>query len=369
MIAIHFLRGFISDEPGSWSEAARFITESAPVFFFIAFGMTVMRTSGRTGRLRCIFELGIIALFHQVYQDAVLTFQSELFLFLLLAFLISTVFHKLFAYRWIRLILAAAITIANLFIGHENMGVCGNHPFGIMPWIFFVIVGMMIGTKPIEQKEHIPIVADALALFVIGLAVNLYGLRYGMHYLHATISKWEPTTSSYMLIWTSIALCVYVLFNRIRYNPNSSIAKIVTISSKMLLAGVVVHYITSDFAIYIMNSGGFGVDNYMPWYLAAISLIAIYAGVYFVLLSLSNIKQIVLENIKREELIYKSVWYVLVILAIASLALLYTNPDSVAPGNIAKVGMLIAAFMFLTPDYDELSEPVGKECFYLRSPP
>jgi hypothetical protein len=357
MIAIHFLRGFISDEPGSWGEAARFITESAPVFFFIAFGMTVMRASGRTGRLRSIFELGIIALFHQVYRDAVLTFQCEFFLFLCLAFLISTLFHKLFANRWIRLILAAAIIIANLLIGHENMGVCGSHPFGIMPWIFFVIVGMMIGTKPIEQKEHIPIVAYALALFVIGLAINLYGLRYGMHYLHATISKWEPTTPSYMLIWTSIALCAYVLFNRIRYNPKSSIAKIITISSKMLLTGVVVHYITSDFAAYVMNSGGYGLDNHMPWHLAAISLITIYAGVYVVLLSLSDIKQIVLGNIKSEKLINKSGWCVLVILAIASLALLYTNPDSVAPVNIAKVGMLIAAFLFLTPDYDELSGP------------
>lgn len=356
MIAIHFLRGFISDEPGSWGEVVQFITDSAPVFFFIAFGMTIMRTSGRTGRLRCIFELAIIALFHQVCEDAVLTFQSEFFLFLLLAFLITILFHKLFANRWIRLILAAAIIIANMLTGHENMGVFGSHPFGIMPWFFFVIVGMMIGIKPIERKEHIPIVAYALALFVIGLAVNLYGLKYGIHYLHATISKWEPTTSSYMLIWTSIALCVYVLFNRIRYNPKSSIAKIITISSKMLLAGVVVHYITNDFATYIMNSGEYGLDNYMPAHLAALSLIALYAGVYVVLLSLSDIKQIVLGYIKNEKLIYKSGWCLLVILAIASLVLLYTNPDSVAPVNIAKVGMLIAAFMFFTPDYDELSE-------------
>ena len=362
MIADHFLIGFICDEPGSWGEVVLFITGSAPVFFFIAFGMTILRVSDRTGKLRSILELGILALFHQIYRDAVLTFNCDLFFFLLLVLIVSTVFHRLFENRWIQVIFASAIIISNLLIGHDCFGALGAHPFGIMPWMFFVVVGMMLGYLPLDKPTRIKIVVYALVLFVVGLAVNLYGLRYGIHFLRATISKWEPTTSAYMLIWTSIALCVYTLFNLIKNDPKSAITKIITVSSQMLLAGIVLHYLAVDFVVhylindlatFIMNSPGYGLEIFLPVHLAFFLVIGLWVLTYVILLTLGDIKQIAIEYFKDEKLVSKLAWVGMLILACAAIILLLTNPESSIPANIAKVGMLIAAFLFIKNNYPQ----------------
>lgn len=351
IIAIHFMRGFVGDDPGSWGETALFIAESAHVFFFIAFGMTLMRNLQRGEKLRLIYEFGIIALFHQVYRDSVLSFECDFFLFLWFALIISIVFHKLFENRWIRLILATAIIIANILIGHVNLGILGVHPFGLMPWLFFVIVGMMLGAKPIDKPNQTKITVYALALFVIGLSLNLYGLRYGIHFLRATISKWEPTTSAYMLIWTSIALCTYVLFNRIKFNPESKPKKIITVSSKLFIAGALIQYVIIDFATYVLNTGGYGLDNYLPAYLAVLFTAALLAFVYIILLILGDARQIVISYLGDEKKLYQIGWNVLIILAFTALIITFQNSESTALPTIAKAGMFIAAFVFLKSDY------------------
>ncbi|MBU1023248.1 hypothetical protein KKB99_03075 [bacterium] len=347
MVATHVLRNFISDSPGSWGNVARFIGESSPVFFFIAFGMTLVHTTSRTGKWRSVLELGIVALFHQVSPEFGLKFYPDFFFFLWQMLFLTSLFNFLFLNRWFRIALASAIIFLNLFLLHEHIPILGAHPFGLMPWSFFVIVGMMFGINPIPKSWRLRTFLVGLGLILLGFAINKYGMRFNILYLRSEISKWEPTTSPYLLIWTGIAIWTYLLFHHIKYNSNASFSQIVMNSSRMLLCGAIIHLPITKYATNVLAFSGYNIGNPIPPYMAVLLVVSLCAAVYVIQLTLADLKIITLLQLKSENQFYKFGWIILIILACITWYLFLTNPQNLIIYNLQTLGMILAAFIFV----------------------
>jgi hypothetical protein len=171
MASIHFMRGFINDYQGTWEGGLRYILESAPVFFFIAFGMTALHSVSGPRKWRRLLELGIISLLHQLYQKAFSPFQFDFFLFLWFMLLIIAIFRRLFLIRLFRLAILVGIIIFNLLIGHGQVAIFGEHPFGPIPWAFCLIIGMMIGLETQTEKQRIRLAVIGAVLIVCAYAI------------------------------------------------------------------------------------------------------------------------------------------------------------------------------------------------------
>lgn len=359
MIAIHILRYIISDSFGSGGNIVRFIGEASPVFFFIAFGMTLVRTSSRIGRWRSVMELGVVALIHQVNPENGLKFYPDFFFFLWQMLFIACLLNFLFLNRWFRILLASAIIILNLYFLHEYVPILGAHPFGLMPWSFFVIVGMMFGINPVEKSKRLRVFLFGLGLILLGFAINKFGMQFdilylksrfgvvfNILYLRSEISKWEPTTSPYLLITTGTAIWTYLIFHSIKYNSNSSFYKIVTNSSRMLLAGAIIHLPLTKFASHMVLSSGFNIDRPLPPPMAVLLVVSLCAAVYVIQLTMADLKIIAIQHFKNERQFYKPGWTALAILAAITWYLFLTESHPSIIYNTQTCGLLLAAFIF-----------------------
>ena len=359
MIAIHTLRPFISESYGSWGSVVRFISEASPVFFFIAFGMTLLRTSPKTSRWRPVMELGVVALIHQVIPEYKSIFYPDFFFFLWQMLFIATLFKFFFLNRWFRIVLASAIIVLNLYILHENLPVLGAHPFGLMPWSFFVIVGMMFGIKPVQKSRHLRVFLFGLGLILLGVVVEKYGMRfnieylkkYGIYlnilYLRSVISKWEPTTSPYLLITTGTAIWIYLLFHYIKISSNSLFSQIITNTSRMLLAGTIIHLPLTRFATQSVALGGYSIGRPFPPHMAFVFVVSICIAVYVFQLTMADLKIIVLRRLKNKSLFFQLGWITLAILVFITWYLFLTESQESNIYYVQALGLLFAAFIFI----------------------
>jgi hypothetical protein len=366
MILIHYLRYFISDAPGSFGEGMRFIFESAPVFFFIAFGMTLTRTAAKKRKYLPVWELGIVSLFHQVYMMPKDEFRPDFLFFLWMMLVFASILRPIFRYRFVSVLFALAILVVNLFVNHETLGSAfhpsqstfhnalnwlagfiGSHPFGLFPWAFFVFLGMAIGLDKLNRRSQSMMLVFAILMIALSVMIRYIGPSAGIKVYLAFITKWHPTTSSYLALWAGIVMIVYVIFLHVRHNPDSPAWIVISKLSHMLLMGTVVHYYTNDLLTFFSEKGGFSFMHPLPPVLLVIMMITAPCLAYLAIISLEDLKQLVEGKFANASRQYLNSWVVIGIIAIASILLAFIYPGSVYVKHLAGIGMLVSAFTFM----------------------
>ena len=347
MASIHFMRGFINDYQGTWVGGLRYILESAPVFFFIAFGMTALHSVSGPRKWRRLLELGIISLLHQLYQKAFSPFQFDFFLFLWFMLLIIAIFRRLFLIRLFRLAILVGIITFNLLIGHGQVAIFGEHPFGPIPWAFCVIIGMMIGLETQTEKQRIRLAVIGAVLIVCAYAILWLAPDLGLKLNMTELSKWKPTTSTYLLLWSGIAMCVYGLFGYIRLKTKSIFTKFIRILSLFLLQGTVLHYFTNSALARIFHQGGYSTDVVFPWHMLIIAIAAVCLAIYVVITIMTDLRRIITAFVLNEKTLYLCGWVIAILILMIGLVFLFAGLSLSGLWAVSAIGMLIMAFVII----------------------
>jgi len=350
MASIHFLRGFINDYQGTWEGGLRYILESAPVFFFIAFGMTALHSVSGPRKWRRLLELGIISLLHQGYLMEITPFKFDFLLFLWFMYVVIFIFRRLFLNGFFRFVLLAGILITNLLIRHEKFGTFGGHPFGPMPWAFCVIVGMTLGLETQTEKQKIRLAIIGIALIVCAYLIRMLAPNLGLTPISFEFSKWKPTTSTYLLLWNGIAICVYCLFGYMRLPKSSIFVKFIRTLSVYLLQGTVFHYLTNSAAIKIFFQGGYSTDVVLPLPILIAAILAVSLAIYIAISIAFDLRLIVISYLISDRNLYRLGWIIAILISIVVIVLSIMNRSSALLWVLSMIGMLIAAFAFMNTE-------------------
>jgi len=334
MVLAHFMYFFMSYELGSMDRFIRDVMEAAPAIFFIAFGMTMMHNASRPSRWRSFFELGLISVFHQIYLCKTDVELPNFLLFLWFMYFIILALRPLFADKWIRVIIALAILVVNFFIGHQEFGYIGEHPFGIMPWAFYVMIGISLGIRKPENKGLLRILIAGIAMIGIAFVIPAVSPHLGVSLLRGGITKWQPTTSAYLLLTSGISLLIYWALNLIKFNQSNRFNTVAIFTSKFLLLGTVAHYLTNRFIRILVQQSGYSGDMEFPVLLILVTSVMLLGGLYGVMILLADSRSVILKRWVDEKTFYLFAW-------IAALSLLLiTIPMFIEYGNTTLVQFL-----------------------------
>lgn len=346
MASIHLLREFLNEYSSVWVWGVKFILESAPVFFFAAFGMTVLHSTGGSNRWRRLFELGIISLLHQGYMDSLYPFKFDFLFFLWFMYLIVILFRRLFSNRLFRFASLIAILIVNLLTSHEKIGVFGAHPFGPLPWAFCVIVGMSVGLENQNKGQRIRLSKIGLALIIVACLIRWLGAYLNFSPVLTSFTKWHPTTSTYLLLWNGIVLCIYSFAGYINFARESIITKFIKILSMYLLQGTIVHYFTNLYFLRIFFQGGYHQHNHPPIIIIIVSIISVTVAVFFAILIMLDLKRVI-NNYVGGKIGYLIGWIVAIFAFMVVIVLSVTESNFSLGSIFSGFGMLIAALTFI----------------------
>jgi hypothetical protein len=354
MAAAHFSYFFLSYELGSWERFFRDVMEAAPAVFFIAFGMTMLHNAGKPARWRSFFELGIISLFHQIYIYKIDVTLPNFLLFLWFTYFIVLILRPLFANRWIRFVLAVAIIIVNLIIGHEQFGYFGKEPFGIIPWAFYVIIGISLGIGKPDRPAMLRLLLAGLAMVAIGFIIPSVSTHLGINLRLGGITKWHPTTSAYLLLTAGLSLLLYWVLNLVRYRPQNKVISVVIFTSKLLLLGTVAHYLTNLFVCHVIWLSGYASDIRFPIPLLLVTLVMILGSLYAFMLILTDLRSVVLKRWLDERTLYKYGWVISIALLIGIISLFIKFQNNAPVEFCSLFGMIFAAWVFMRLKKDEI---------------
>lgn len=354
MAYAHFTYYFLSYEFGSWERFFRDVTEVAPAVFFIAFGMTMLHNAGKPTRWRSFFELGIISLLHQVYVYKTDVTLPNFLLFLWFMYFIVLILRPLFANRWFRVVLAVAIILVNLIIGHEKLGYFGEYPFGIMPWAFYVIIGISLGIGKPDRPAMLRLLVAGLAMVALGFIIPSVSTHMGINLRLGGITKWQPTTSAYLLLTAGLSMLVYWALNQVKYSPQNVFNYRIIFVSKLLLLGTVAHYFTNLFVCHIIWLSGYSSDVRFPIPLLIVTLAMISGGLYAFMLILADLRSLVLKRWLDEKALYRLGWIISIVLLIISIPLFIKYKNNELVQFCSLFGMIFAGWIFMRLKKDEI---------------
>lgn len=239
MVAAHASRRFPATS--LLNESLKFFAESAPAFFFFAFGLTFarFRSKSTTDKIALNLMFMYVGLAHNVFVRNSLVIVDFLF-FLWLARVVVDAMGSLRNERAAYLTVAAGVML--LALAFPEMGVIDGvftqvlaGRFPLFPWIVFVLLGAAYEQWAPARRQGVFI---ACCLIVVAIGSSAAAGPLGRTSL--AIVKW-PLTTPFILLFTGACI---LLVEGVRHvqgvvNANSRRYRIlVHVSSNLLLATV-----------------------------------------------------------------------------------------------------------------------------------
>jgi hypothetical protein len=253
MVSIHFSR--VVPDFTFVARALKFVGESAPAFFFFAFGLTLHRFFQKTGKqpvqvLRLFLYLAIAQSFM-----AGKPFQMDFFLFLWIwQGLLFIAYRKTARMEPALFLLGAGTLILQMVLplNYLRADVFLGSPFPLLPWGLFVFCGIL--SAPRIDSPRLPVAGVGMVLLSAGLFVC--GRALGLPQF-APIK--EPMTATWFLGFFGIILLVLWRARKIggRLKTKPRTLGIIRLLSQNLLLGTVLHY-----AAYLTCKAGFLAISY-----------------------------------------------------------------------------------------------------------
>lgn len=242
MVSVHFSRTI----PGrdSLSELLRVVGESAPAFFFYAFGLTApyFVRKDRAGQRRALRAFAYVAVLHNVFMSNLFTIDFLAFLFIwnLAIFVVAGQISP--SRRAVGLLTGALLSAFALLSAQDVLNLFKllmSGAFPVMPWGLFVLAG--IAWRPERTKRargmhalFVGLIVLALGLHVLYYATGFKGLRLGR----------GPISATYVLLLIGLAgtlrLALGSAGEALARSPRA--ARVLGAPSRHLLLATVLHY-------------------------------------------------------------------------------------------------------------------------------
>ena len=242
MTAIHLLR--TAPEQTAIAQGLKFFAESAPAFFFFAFGLTLPSFFLRSGpdQRRLLTLFAYVAVVQSLVAGVSL--QMDFFPFLWVWMLVLTLVTRSIRLSNRRLLcVVAPVVLAMLALPYPksaaSFGFLGD-PFPLLPWGLFVLSGLAFSGK---LKGNINLTL-AGGLIVVSFALHLLGGPLGLEGWR--MIKWQPMmTGSWFMLFLGLILGVGWMAGILEHQPifSGRFRRVVEFLSKNLLLGTVLHYL------------------------------------------------------------------------------------------------------------------------------
>jgi len=287
MAAIHYSK----DVPASHevSRVLIFIGQSAPAFFFFAFGITFDRFLAKNAREK--FQLHVlflyVALMHNIFTKSLFRFEFLAVLCLWRVILSLLEARSKRSNRFYLLICAAAflapaVNPPEFYLALASWLAKGlTFRFTPVLWSVFVLMGLVYSRTGSSR------VRSAYAALLLALSAIFYFLDLAVGYDYFKFSK-EPLTTPYVVFFCAMnVLLLEGLRVRLpRFLQRPRVSRLMVFISKNLLLGTVLHYVPLIFmanilAILVEKKYQFlpSIERYDYGYIAAGSLLMISATV------------------------------------------------------------------------------------------
>ncbi len=238
MVMAHFSRTIPAT--GGVSAGISLVGETAPAFFFFAFGLTFERFLRKPSSFK--WRQTVLFLYVAVMHNIFLRdwYVSDFLAFLLLwrtvlwgTSTLGTWHKKLWTFLSLGVLVALVISPEPM-MRRAFQGVIPG-PFPLMPWGLFILAGWLQGQLSVVKRGCVGVGATALGL---GLLV---GAQWG-GFSYWEFDKW-PMTSSYFLLLTGVGLLTLSAIEYRHQRRRLRLWEPVTFLSKNLLLATVVHYV------------------------------------------------------------------------------------------------------------------------------
>ncbi|MEW5804227.1 MAG: hypothetical protein AB1847_19195 [bacterium] len=272
MTSIHFARSI----PGSSGSYLSFIGESAPTFFFFAFGMTMDKFLSKAfyDRLKILVLFAYMAIAHNVFMYSSTFFVTEFFFFLLFWQIILTAIEKeIKATRDLYLYTLLVLLVLMLIIPNEVVSNISSSlvlgPFPLLPWGIFVISGLLYSRRDRNGFIHKNGYLVPICLIMISLAFSYLSKR--IEWSNFEIVK-GPLSTPYFLLFCGVNLFILKLVNDFSnlFSNIPVISKVVNFISRNLLLATVLHYLPVNLGKNLLKifTSSTILSNYTFFYLS-----------------------------------------------------------------------------------------------------
>ena len=252
MVAIHYFQRLPSPTP--LTDSLQFVGESAPVFFFFAFGLTFARFSSKTtlDKLETSLMFMYVGLAHNILVARLA--QVDFLFFLFMARVIVDAMGSLRNERSAYLKLAMGIMLLALLFPEKGsidrlfIQMLGGF-FPIFPWIVFVLLGAFY-SKWAPSRRRGALLGGGLII----AAVVMGGSAHALGRSSLEISKW-PLTTPYILLFTGINLLILEGMRQIQAAVESRpwLRNPMVYLSKHLLLATVLQYFPLELLFWAGN--------------------------------------------------------------------------------------------------------------------
>lgn len=239
MVSIHFAR-CVPDYTGA-ARMLKFFGESAPAFFFFAFGLTIHRLLEKESSRQ--FEIIRLFLYVAIAQGfmAGQPFKLDFFLFLWFWQLILVVASRFVpkwraALPWVFGITIAALLVFPPMTVSDIFDLMGGL-FPLLPWGLFILLGFLFGHGRFSPRG----IYIALGLFTFALGTMTIGKIFQFQNLMLIKS---PMTATYFFFFASIVLLFLWFADKYRgiIGQRKRLKGLLEFFSANLLLGTVLHY-------------------------------------------------------------------------------------------------------------------------------
>ncbi len=251
MMAIAHFSRFIPKTGGVADYIMRFC-DTAPVFFFFAFGFTLIYALKKDHALNTTQNIIFlfIALIHTLYLSSpkdVTLLCFRFLLFLALARILLIVFLKTVRHGDV---LIALLTVAGFCLAYQDPGRLSRElyaavdggSFVLFPWILVVTVGYLTW---LVQNKGLP----RSVMLLSGLALCLFAVWYAVHARKnvpkVLLTYFVKGEANYLLFYCGLNVVIYCVFNMAGQVTGLLLRCLpfIGVFSRNLLLGTVMHYI------------------------------------------------------------------------------------------------------------------------------
>jgi uncharacterized membrane protein len=242
MVAIHFFQRLPS--PTALTDFLNFVGESAPAFFFFAFGLTFARFRSKTAldKLEASLMLMYVGLAHNVLVADLTNVDFLFFLFLARVVIdaMSSLRNETSAYLKISIgIMLFALVVPDKGTINQMFAQTISGVFPLFPWLVFVLLGAFY-SKSSRSGRRGALLGGGLILAGLIMA----GLADTLGRSSLEISKW-PLTTPYILLFSGINILILEGVRKIQPAIESRVwlnDPMVYLSKHLLLATVIQYY-------------------------------------------------------------------------------------------------------------------------------
>jgi len=216
------------------------------------------------------------------------------------------------------------ILYINLIICTKENRNLYEHPAELLPWAFFFILGLAVGSRPFNTKNRIMLFVYSILLFSIGLITQF---SYAANELRrAPVFPYYTHPASVIPYLGAILLCLYAVLGFIIIKHNSALQKIIKVFSDNIFQGIVIaSYIQGFIAHMVYN---FIVYNEIlnEQFASLIAILIIITVIYYLILLMAKLRKYLITKIGEQRLYRSGLILGIVTSMIAILLFFYPNP-------------------------------------------